>query len=125
MTDEQKIEAIKKDLIEYAYTDEYVDIHNRWCSKRRCEHALIWEMKDFNEIMGGQEPIRIVSLISQGNFNPLDEYFYYYLGKLYSTNDPARTENCSRVDEIAKYCVMRDYDFGYGFICEVLEEDED
>ena len=116
MTDEQKIEAIKKDLLEYAYTDEYVDIHNQWCIKRCCENDIIYEMKDFNELMGGQEP--------KGNFNPLDEYFYYYLGKLYSTDDPALTENCSRVDEIAKYCVMRDYDFGYGFIRDTLEEED-
>lgn len=125
MTDEKKIEAIAKDLIEYANPDEYVDIHNKWCENTSNRDKFIYEMFQFNNVMDGQPPIYIANHICNGDFHTTDEYFYFYLGNLYSTNDPSLTEKCCRADEIAKYCVMRDCDLGYGFIRETLEEDED
>ena len=83
----------------------------------------IYQMFEFDEIVGGLSPSELANKIFYGNFNPNNEYFMFNgYANLESTNSPLNV--WIFLDDIAEYIESCGEDFGNAEIAEVLKENE-
>lgn len=112
----EKIEQIK-DIINNYGLDTLIGC----CSCLDGDNA-IYPMDDFDDVLDGFEPWEIARAAYYGEFCPTNDYFRLNVyGNLESTNNPYN-EGWVDLDELARYAVDNDEDFGTSEIRELLDQ---
>lgn len=112
------------DMINLMEPADQVSLHNVYCDVVNAPDDVIYEMCDFDEVLGDRFPSDVAMLIFYGQgFNPNDDFFGFNgYGNLWSSNDPVFHEKIFPED-IARECIERDEDFGDEAIREILDEE--
>lgn len=123
MTQEQKVNEIEN-IINNLSDDEMVDLNNEYQGWVNGDN-YIYSMDDFDEIMDGKTPSEIANMVTYGDYNPFNMWFWFNgYGNVVSGDCPEYSNGWD-VTAIAEYCVDEDEDFGFDEIREILDEDED
>lgn len=124
MTQEQKVNAIE-DIINNLSDHEMVDINNAY---QDCVNGdnYIYSMDDFDDLMNGKTPSEIANMVSYGDYNPFNMWFWFNgYGNVISGDYPEYSNGWD-AEAMAQYCVDNDEDLGFDEIREILDdEDED
>ena len=92
------------------------------CCSQLDGDAAVYSMDSFNETMYYLNPWDLARAVCYGEFEPIHSYFRVNIyGNLESTNEPIE-EGWIDVDELAKYAVDYDEDFGVNEICSLLDQ---
>ena len=115
-------EKIKK-IIEEMRDDDKLSLWNKYCGLNNLYNDYIYYMEEFDTIMDGEEPWKIVRWCYFGEFNPTHQYFWFNdYGNLESTD---YIDDKIDIDEIVDYIIDNEEDFVYTEIMEALEEMEE
>lgn len=122
MDDEVKVSEIEDYLNGLSDSDQYY-IYNEYLESVGYDDDRLYDMGDLDEILSGQSPSEIANLIYYGEFNPNDNYFKFNgYGNLESLD---YVDDGADFNEIAKYCVDNDEDFGESDIRDILDSYEE
>lgn len=69
------IEQARDILIDNLSDDELITEYNEYCESMNDMDSIIYDMREFNEIMSSLPPIEIACEVLNGNFDPADDYF--------------------------------------------------
>lgn len=92
------------------------------CCSQLDGDAAVYLMDDFDDTMDYLKPWDLARAVYYGEFEPIHSYFRVNVyGNLESTNDPVEA-GWVDVDELARYAVDDDEDFGDNEIRSLLEQ---
>lgn len=121
MTIEEKLTAYIEELEDY----KAISLHNEYCEHDRRYDDHIYDMDEFNEIVGECLPSDVARMCYYGDFCPVNSHFWYNgYGNLISSDYPTTDINSPfYVNDIVKYIVNNDDDLGNEEIREILDEE--
>ncbi len=123
MSIQEKLAAYIGDMPE----DKAISLHNEYCEHDHKYDDHIYDMDEFDEIIGECLPSDIARMCYYEDFCPADSYFWYNgYGNLVSGDCPMTDDNSPfYVSDIVKYIVNNDDDLRDEGIREILEEGKD
>ena len=107
-----------QEIIESLYESDAIEIWNEFCDKEHRGDEKIMEMYLLDDLLEGSTPREILDSVSD-EFSTDDEFIRYTIWGFESTCDATEW---IYADEVAKYCMENDYDFGNDEIREKLDE---
>ena len=122
MSIQEKLAAYIGDMQE----DKAISLHNEYCEHDHKYDDHIYDMDEFDEIVGECLPSDVARMCYYVDFCPTDSYFWYNgYGNLVSSDYPATDdESPFYINDIIKYIVDNDDDLGDEEIREILDNAE-
>lgn len=121
MKNEKNIFEELKELLENLTDSELVEVWNEYCDNNRCYDDKIEYMDDFDCLMEGNSPTKILESVAK-DFSTYDDYFKFGIYGCKSFGDPS---DYIYFDDLANYILDNDEDFDNNGIREFLDEQED
>lgn len=103
-----------------------ISLHNEYCERDHRYDNHIYDMDEFDEIIGECLPSELARMCYYGDFCPANSYFWYNgYGNLVSSDCPTTDINSPfYVSDIVKYIVSNNDDLGDEGIREILDNAE-
>lgn len=114
-----------KEVLEEMSSSDIVAVHNAYCDSCNYMGNHIYNMEEFDEIMGNMEPRKIAIACFYGDFCPAHDYFYYNgYGNLESFDYVGDNDPIS-IDDIAAYVDSEEDTLNSDELQEVIDEYEE
>lgn len=111
-----------KDYLEDLHDEDLVQLWNAYCDEDNYADDHIYNMDEFDEIMGSEEPSRIAQRIYYGEFCPNDSWFIFDgCGNLKS----GYADELADIDTLAHFIVDNENYLDDDDLEEFCEEDEE
>ena len=112
-----------EEFLEELENDELLIIHNNYCETVSSDGYIMY-MEELNDYMDGLEPLMILQLAFNGEFNPNHDYFTFNgYGNLQSIHEWDLKDYIYLFD-IVRHCTENDDDLGDEGIREILDEED-
>ncbi len=115
-------------VLEDLDSDELVKIHNEYCEKCNYPDDEIFNMDDFEEIIGNPSYMTLAQMIYCGNFNPNEKYWWYdSYGNIKSADYPESNYGDQQIyiSDIANAMICEEDGFGNDECQEIIDEDDE
>lgn len=121
--------TIKEKLAEYIGDmpgNKAISLHNEYCEHDHKYDDHIYDMDEFDEVIGERLPSDVAFMCYYGDFCPANSHFWYNgYGNLVSSDYPTTDDDSPfYVYDIVKYIVDNDDDLGNEEIREILDNAE-